>query len=235
MAGVNEVEIYENGIGAINLPFSNAQLGSQNSRATHPIALKKIEQFLTVLLEQDFSLRLPYLYSTKGQVCRELRRSRLADLAVQSISCDSFSFRSSGPEQCGICTSCILRRQALWTAGFREDLEKGRYRQDIFVTEPDYREPKLALRLAPLWDMLSQVERIDEALVSSDPWSGLTIDFPDLFEIPEVLGEQMTLPARKGIRQRLATLYREYCNEWHRLPAYTRGWKFGQPELRLSA
>ena len=95
--------------------------------------------------------------------------------------------------------------------------------------------PSLHAGLAPWWDMLNQVERIDEALVSSAPWSDLTICFPDLLEIPDVLGEQTTLLLRNDTKQSLVTLYKEYCNEWHRLPVYPKGWKFGQPALRLSA
>jgi hypothetical protein len=231
MGGANELSIYENGVGAINLPLSEAQLGAQSSRATNPVALRKIERFLSVLLGQEFSIRLPFLFATKGQMCEQLSRSSFRGLALQTISCDSFPMRVSGAEQCGFCTSCLLRRQALWTAGFREDLQEGQYKYDLFAGEN-----LLGIsRLGPWWDMLSQVERFDCALSSPTPWTNLTIGFPELMEVVDLLYNTTNDVAGSMVKQRLIRLYQDYCREWHSLPAYPKGWKFSVPELRLSA
>jgi len=39
MAGGGDLAVYENGVGALNLPISAAQLGAQSSRSSHPLAL----------------------------------------------------------------------------------------------------------------------------------------------------------------------------------------------------
>jgi 7-cyano-7-deazaguanine synthase in queuosine biosynthesis len=231
MGGVDELSIYENGVGAINLPLSDAQLGAQSSRAANPVAFQKIERFLSVLLGRKFSLTLPYLFATKGQMCRRLNISTSRELALQTVSCDSFPMRSSGADQCGFCTSCLLRRQALWTAGFHEDLQKGLYRRDVFAGESLLGNKNLA----PWWDMLSQVERFGNALCSQASWTNLIIEFPELAEVAEILGDTPNFAAGATVRQRLLRLYQDYCREWHTLPAYPKGWKFSAPELRLSA
>jgi hypothetical protein len=231
MGGASELSIYENGVGAINLPLSEAQLGVQSSRATNPVALRKVERFISVLLGQEFFVRLPYLFTTKGEMCRGLNNSSFRDLAVQTVSCDSFPMRVSGAEHCGVCSSCLLRRQALWTSGFHEDLQEGRYKYDVFSGESWLR----AARLAPWWDMLSQVERLDLALGSPNPWASLSIEFPELVEVAKILSDFDSFVVGSTVRQRLLGLYRDYCEEWHRLPAYPQGWKFSAPDLRLSA
>jgi hypothetical protein len=231
MGGINEVSVYENGVGAINLPMSEAQLGAQSSRATNPVGLLKIERFISVLLGQEFFVRLPYLFATKGEMCEKLSRSPFRDLALKTISCDSFPMRDAGAEQCGFCTSCLLRRQALWTSGFREDRQEDRYKYDVFSGE----NLPGAFTLAPWWDMLSQVERFGGALGSRSPWASLTIDFPELMEVADVLSDTGKFVAGPKVNQSLLRLYQNYCEEWHGLPAYPQGWKFSAPELRLSA
>lgn len=231
MGGASELSIYENGVGAINLPASEAQLGAQSSRATNPVALRKIEHFISVLLGQEFSVRLPHVFTTKGEMCRELSQSSFRDLAIQTVSCDSFPMRVLGAEHCGVCSSCLLRRQALWTSGFHEDLQEGRYKYDVFSGESLLGAP----RLAPWWDMLSQVERLDWALGSPNPWVTLAIEFPELTEVADVLSRCGSVVAGPTIKQRLLGLYRSYCREWHSLPSYPQGWKFSAPEFRLSA
>jgi hypothetical protein len=232
LGGADELSIYENGVGAINLPLSEAQLGAQSSKATNPVALRKIEELISALLGRAFSLRLPYIFSTKGQMCEALSQTAFKSLALDSISCDSFPLRISGPEQCGICSSCLLRRQALWTSKFREDLQEGRYRYDVF-SESGLREVS---KLGPWWDMLGQVERFDGALgISKNPWASLTIEFPELMETADVLGSAGSFSAGLPVKQRLLALFKNYSREWHDLPAYPKGWKFSDTELQLSA
>jgi 7-cyano-7-deazaguanine synthase in queuosine biosynthesis len=228
MAEVDVLSVYENGIGAINLPLSEAQLGAQSSRATNPIALGKIARLISELLGKDFSICLPYLFATKAQMCRDLGVSAFRHLAFNTVSCDSFPMRMQGPEHCGFCTSCLLRREALWSSGLFEDRQEGRYRYDLFSREVDLGFSKLA----PWWDMLNQVERFDCALGSLKPWLALSIEFPEMAELEGALSN---FADKSMVRARLLGLIKAYCEEWHRLPAYPQGWKFSAPELRLSA
>lgn len=231
MAGARELSIYENGVGAINLPISPAQLGAESSRSVHPVALWKLEQFLRLVLEQDFRLRLPLLFSTKGEMCSALRKSRFSPLALRTISCDGFPARVKGPEHCGTCTSCLLRRQALWTGGFSQDQEPQRYRRDLLAGV----EGLPPAHLAPLWDMLGQVEKLEGALASPRSWSSLAIEFPDLLETRDVVRDWLSPIARAAVEEKLTALYRSYCHEWHEFPARPPGWTSSSPEFRQTA
>jgi hypothetical protein len=232
LAGCSKVVVSENGVGSINLPISDAQLGSQSTRATHPLALQKIEGFLRSI-GVEVGISLPNLFLTKGQMCRQLKDSPFASLAARSISCDGFPPRVVGPEQCGVCTSCLLSRQALWSA-FLDDgtsVEPRRYRYDVIrgMDEIPSRD------LAPLWDMLIQVDRLERAVLSSSPWQSLSIDFPELREVQEAIGEGRPSAAKAEIQRDLVGLYRNYCAEWREFPAYPEGWSFSSPGLLASA
>jgi hypothetical protein len=231
IVGTKKLQVYENGIGSINLPLSEAQLGAQSSRATHPCALRKIELFLRLLLHSDFHIDLPYLFSTKGEMCTRLRSSSFSDLAIQSVSCDSFPSRITGPEHCGICTSCLLRRQALFSSGYGEDLRPGLYRYDIFGNL----EEIPAAKLAPFWDMLTQVDRLGQAISAPASWRDLAIEFPELQEIREVVTDGLVPNSESRIKQQLIALYHNYYEEWRCLPSYPVGWNFSLPNLRLGA
>jgi hypothetical protein len=232
MGGVTDLLVLENGIGAINLPLSDAQLGAQSSRASHPVGLKKLESFLRLLLDPGFRIRLPYLLATKGELCARLRGSRFEQLAIHSISCDGFPPRSVGPEQCGTCTSCILRRQALYVSGIVDDRRAKWYKHDILEGMDRISAP----RLLPLWDMLAQIDRIDCSISSSAPWENITTEFPELREIAELLASQASEPIMEDrYRKQLIALYRRYCDEWHRFHAHPPGWTFSLPDLRKSA
>jgi|SRR5579864_4953590 hypothetical protein len=230
MGGSVELLVLEHGVGAINLPLSEAQLGAQSSRASHPIGLNKLEGFLRLLLEPRFRIRLPYLLSTKGEICTLLRESRFEQLALRSVSCDGFPPRSLGPEQCGTCTSCVLRRQALWVSGLLSDRHGRGYRHDIIDDIGGIPPP----RLVPLWEMLIQADRIEHAISSSTPWIHLTAAFPELREVSDLLATQASQSSMEA-RAHLISLYRRYCEEWRRFPAHPAGWTFSIPELRRSA
>lgn len=117
LAGVDSLAIYENGIGSINLPYTAAQLGTQSSRATHPVALLAMGDLVTLATGRPFTFRLPFLLATKAQLCATFYESRYSSLISETVSCDGFPVRVVGHPQCGLCTSCLLRRQALHAAG----------------------------------------------------------------------------------------------------------------------
>lgn len=231
MAGASEVLIYENGVGSINLPLSEAQLGAQSTRATHPVALCRLERFFCSLLGQRIHLRLPFLFLTKGQMCERLRESPFRSLALQTISCDSFPQRQKGPEQCGVCTSCLLRRESLWAAGFVEDRREGLYRHDVLGDMSAIPGDNLA----PLWDMLSQVSKLERALFSATPWQSLAIEFPELQEIRDTLTDWYGSYTRFSIERSLVDLYTQYCLEWECFPARPVGCSANLSGLRLTA
>jgi 7-cyano-7-deazaguanine synthase in queuosine biosynthesis len=108
---------YEAGPGALNLPMNEAQIASQNTRATHPETLRQCELILRGILDRPgFKLDLPFLLETKGEVCAAAGQTSLLDLARLSCSCDEGESHKPGILHCGFCTSCLMRRVALQRA-----------------------------------------------------------------------------------------------------------------------
>ena len=93
------------------------------------------EDLFELVLEERVKIRNPYLFSTKAEMGRYLPSSGLLGLVRETVSCDSFPLRLLNRPQCGRCTSCILRRQALYCGGISEhDLGDG-YQYDILSTD----------------------------------------------------------------------------------------------------
>jgi 7-cyano-7-deazaguanine synthase in queuosine biosynthesis len=128
-AGTKELFLYENGVGAINLPYDRTQVGTYNSRATHPSALLRMEDFVKALTGQKFSVINPFLFSTKAEMCRSAAVQELGEFMALTFSCDGFPVRAKNRGQCGSCTSCLLRRQALELAGL------SRYDQNGYLND----------------------------------------------------------------------------------------------------
>jgi len=112
--GANQIYTFENGVGALNLPASEAQVGSHNTRAMHPRTFTLAENLFDLVLDRPVRVVAPFLMMTKGCVCQQLPLDRLSELARATISCDEGGPRKRDPrEHCGLCTSCLLRRSAL--------------------------------------------------------------------------------------------------------------------------
>lgn len=115
---VREVDSYECGPGALNLPMNAAQIGSQNTRAMHPRTLMMLESLFAAVLGRSIRLRLPWLEKTKGQLCAAVGEP-LSELAKASNSCDQGERgkkREAWAGHCGSCTSCLYRRAGLYAA-----------------------------------------------------------------------------------------------------------------------
>ena len=137
-AGVDTLWVYENGIGALNLPLNESQLGVDNYRGVHPRSLMMAESLFELALDQPFRIKNPFLFHTKVEMCRALKHAGLVDAINCTVSCDSFPLRIPGkPSQCGYCTSCVLRRQSLYLAGFAEYDSGSLYQYDVLSRKRD--------------------------------------------------------------------------------------------------
>jgi 7-cyano-7-deazaguanine synthase in queuosine biosynthesis len=224
MARVDRLDVFENGIGAINLPFSDGQLGAQGTRATHPLALRDISKLVTFVTDHNFEIASPLLFISKGQLCHRIANLGLDDFVRATVSCDGFPFRARGPDHCGTCTSCLLRRISLRAANFAMADSADRYRRDAL-------DPRVRLSPAqanPTYVMSDQVARMVREMSAPVPWKGLSREFPQLAEVAEVV-------ALKGwpisaVQDQLVGLYRTYCEEWRRFECQLAA----QPISRLS-
>ena len=204
------LHIYENGVGALNLPLNETQLGVDNYRGVHPRSLMLLEALLPIVLDNPVRIENPYLFRTKAEMCRALPEAGLVDVIRETVSCDSFPPRlPNGRTQCGYCTSCILRRQALHAAGLGAHDPGSAYRTDILNGEyslrPDQRRGILVMR--------DQVFRIGMCLDQGDPWTALAESYPELARTSQELACRSRIAPVDASRE-LLRLLRTYVSEW---------------------
>ena len=211
-AGSDTLHVHENGVGALNLPLNETQLGVDNYRGVHPRSLMKVERLFSKVFEQEIHIKNPFLFNTKAEVCAALPRAGLSEAVRETVSCDKFPLRMPGTPQCGVCTSCILRRHALWSAGLREcDPETG-YRYDILRSKENVPvDDRIGLHV-----MRGQADRIRSALESPNEWQELVRRYPELQIYSQEIArhECITLDSSRG---QIIDLYRRYCAEWDNL------------------
>jgi hypothetical protein len=200
--GQARLAVYENGVGAINLPFRPASIGLAHARSVHPRSLLQTGMLVSRLLGSPFRFENPFLYWTKAQMCAELAAAGATDLAPITVTCDRRHRRR--PFQCGYCSSCLLRRQALAAADIPD---RTAYR---LHTAERRRRPSDADHLLA---MLDQAAALDDSLSQSDPWMGLAKRYLPLVDVVDWLEEHGGQDAA-GVQQQLVALYQRYVREW---------------------
>lgn len=174
-AGCSELRVHENGPGALNLPLTSGQQGSMNTRAARPETLKMMGELITRLTDRSFKVVNPAFWLTKAEMCSQAEDA-LPPLMTRSISCDKGMTRRSATEPlCGVCTSCLLRRQALLASGLKnvDDADLERMAGDGLAANRSHANPMVLA-------MLQQAHEIDLALAADSPWTALIKRFPDL-------------------------------------------------------
>lgn len=205
--GVDRLHVYENGVGAINLPYSAAFSVADQTRAMHPRTLLEAGALFSALFGQPFQIVNTSLWRTKGEMCAQMAAYGLGDLVNLTVSCDSHPLREAR-EQCGLCTSCLLRRLSLHAAGLRaSDHAAELYRDDIY-TRPEH--PQVQDR--PYQFMQRQAHRF-EALTRPGQGVEFRVEFEALEEVRHAVAqmEGCSLPDTDA---RLADLYRRYALEF---------------------
>jgi 7-cyano-7-deazaguanine synthase in queuosine biosynthesis len=197
-AGKRELTVFENGIGAYNLPYVRSQIGPMATRAMHPRTLALFARLVSLLANSPFSVTNPSLWLAKAELLSTVSDAD-SDALVSSVSCDfGFASRVGGGRLCGRCTSCLLRRQSLLAAGLAAVDAADDYRLDVCAGQPSY--------LPELDAMVWQVVRLRAALADHRPWPRLVRAFPELLDAPAATLEDG--------RTQLIRLYRTYCAEW---------------------
>lgn len=221
---VHQVITCENGIGMLNLPFNKRQLGTQHTRSVHPRTFTYITRLLSLLNIADIRYEAPFMFSTKGEMCVGLREMGLGWLCAYTISCDSFSQRISLPAKvpgteihCGKCSSCLLRRQAIFNAQLENEDAQVSYQYDVcspsWSHQDDEREPLLM--------MLDHVQLLKRACEASDPEITLLQEFPELStSLIAIEQSPVTFGLAKDRKciDALVDLFRRYIYEWERFP-----------------
>lgn len=175
-AGSSALYLYENGLGAVNLPYDQSQLGTDNARAVHPRVLREISELLSLVAGKRFSILNRCIYQTKAEMLEHPGFVRVARRAIPlTFSCDGFPVRTKGHAQCGFCTSCLLRRYSLEIAGLG-NLDLDGYLQDW--KSNSFRPTRHHLRGLRAMDW--QVLRLEKSLAEKEPWRAVTVEFPEL-------------------------------------------------------
>lgn len=133
--GLAEVIVPENGLIAINPPFTPRRVGSLSTRTTHPHFLSELEAVLQAVGE-NVRLRNIFEGKTKGEMMSECADPRVAQLSASSYSCGKGKRRNG---QCGRCVPCLIRRAAFHKAGIPDgsqyfsDLSRSARNDDVMA------------------------------------------------------------------------------------------------------
>ncbi|BAY44308.1 hypothetical protein SAMD00079811_19040 [Scytonema sp. HK-05] len=203
LMGQQILYLYENGMGAINLPYRESAVGLDHSRSVHPLTLLMVSDVVSELLGKEFQVKNPFLFWTKAEMCKALAKTGREDLPPLTMSCDSPHRQK--PVQCGYCSSCLLRRQSLAATNIKD-----RTRYVVLHGKPPVKDPSLCFL-----NMQAQVRTLDSLFaVSDEPWKTLTKKFPILDDVVDrTATAENLLPA--DMRSRLIQLYQNYVSEWN--------------------
>ncbi len=211
MTKASRIEVYESGVGAVNLPLRKAMTGSMATRGSHPHFLHLMGELLGHVVGRRIEYDLPFLDRTKGEMARVLAGDeRLRELACSTASCVHYPLGRKVEKQCGVCPGCIFRRQALIVAGIVEPPKT--YLYDLFG------DPELADRVPvrhrrDLGAFLQQVAR----LAPLDRPGGVARRLQDHLIDTEVVGR-----GQEADLIQYDTLFRRHRGEWLNLAASCR-------------
>ena len=125
-SGLNDaviLDVPENGLIAVNVPLDLLRLGALSTRTTHPFYIARWNEVLTTL-DMNVRIKNPYWDKTKGEMVSGCANGTLLrSLAPFSLSCSSpgkARWQGLGPQHCGYCLPCLIRRAALLT-GLKPD------------------------------------------------------------------------------------------------------------------
>ena len=209
-AGAGSLYVFENGIGALNLPLNGTQLGTDNYRGVHPRTLAMAEGFFASVLGKQVYIDNPFMFTSKAEMCRALLDTGLADVVRETVSCDGYPQRVLGQSQCGCCTSCVLRRQALFCGGLADYDHSADYRQDILsgikFLNPDESHGFMVMN--------EQAKLMARCLNSESPWQELSAAYPELMRTVVELSARPGAPAREDLADSYVGLFRTHVHEW---------------------
>ncbi len=201
LEGLSVLHLYENGVGALNLPFRAAEVGTDHSRSVHPLSLLRMGNLVSCLLGASFTFVNPFLFSTKTEMCASLRGTAAEGLIAHTTSCDSRLRHPDQPTECGRCSSCLLRRQAIAASGLTDQTA---YATQTFADSDD----RFVLDL-----MLGQRNTFHTMFEAASPWDALRRRYPILQTTATRMAQASDLP-HEQLAAQILSLYTRYAEEW---------------------
>jgi hypothetical protein len=200
-----KLHLYENGVGAINLPYFKFEIGLDHTRSVHPISLSRTSEYISFLLEEDFEIINPFVFKTKTQICRPLIEDNLSDLIFRTQTCDSIHRKEQS--QCGYCSSCLLRRLAL-LANNVDDKTK------YVLTHGESKSKQLHLHFKAITNQTQVIRKIlNGDQDSNQKWYRLIDEYAVLEKTATEMSNKYKIP-ENNIRKNLIDMYLGYSNEW---------------------
>ncbi|MBZ0183348.1 MAG: 7-cyano-7-deazaguanine synthase [Melioribacteraceae bacterium] len=137
--GINNINVYENGITSLNFPETQDQMNARASRTTHPKTLDLLQRIFTDVLGKKFYIKNEYMYKTKTDVVDVIKTHNKQNLIDTSVSCSVTRKKKKGYTHCGKCSQCIDRIFAIHAADLVEYDDNGIY--DFRFYKEDLDEP----------------------------------------------------------------------------------------------
>ena len=202
-----EVEVFESGVGSINLPLVGGAADYRTTRSTHPYFLRLLSALVSHVNGAAVEYVLPFADKTKAEMAGMLKAMDLEELARKSVSCILHPLKRRGWQQCGRCAACVFRRQAMLTAGISED--RNAYATDLFTEFGRGRTiPTKHLRWVKAFhEQAARLHELDSGIV------------PSCFR--RYLKTTKAVSTEEQIAPH-AEVYRRYRREWMRLIADAR-------------
>jgi 7-cyano-7-deazaguanine synthase in queuosine biosynthesis len=162
-----DVEIFESGVGAINLPLVGGPADYRTTRSTHPNFLRLMSALVSHVNGAAVKYVLPFADKTKAEMVAMLKALGLEQLARMSVSCILHPLKRKGWQQCGRCPACVFRRQAMLTAGIAED--RNAYATDLFTeADPGLTIPPKDMRCVMAFhEQVARLRELDSGIVPS--------------------------------------------------------------------
>lgn len=205
--------MYENGTGAFNLPLNGTQLGVDNYRGVHPCSLLMAARMFQLALEENIRIVNPFVFSTKAQILGSLQSAGVAGLVRETVSYDGYPVRVACRPQCGNCTSCILRRQALHSSRLSTHDKGAAYQYDV-LTDGKALDSERGFGLEV---MRGQAQDLNLYLSTAEPWKALTSKYPELARTALEMESGGRLKLGEAA-SRITGMYQTYAGEWNALP-----------------
>jgi 7-cyano-7-deazaguanine synthase in queuosine biosynthesis len=220
ITGLGRLRVYENGPGAINLPYTRAQTGSQATRSMHPESLRRVSALMSRLLDDTITIENPNQFLTKAEMCLDMP-TEVHAAVPHALSCDmASSHRRTSTPSCGVCTSCLLRRQALRAAGLEALERQTPHRVDLFEHDDG-----LAADRYNLHAMLGQAAKLMTCADGHAPWRLLSERFPEVDAAANALALAGDA-SLESVRARLVDLFHRYAAEWALIALPGSAWYF---------
>ncbi|MDA3860882.1 MAG: hypothetical protein PF445_06625, partial [Melioribacteraceae bacterium] len=143
--GINENILFENGVTSFNFAETQDMMNSRASRTTHPKTLGLLMELFSEINDAEYKVENRFYNKTKTDVVNILNKYNKLDLVDISVSCSVSMLQRTSHTHCGICSQCIDRRFAAYSAEVERYDENGLYEFDFVKDDLENSIQKKAL------------------------------------------------------------------------------------------